>query len=116
MGYMHLILSDQALLHCWDVFEMGINYRGWKPKYRVNLDELANQYWIGDFFCDQGFLVMLVVEGDGDVDALKALIHLQDNRIISYDLKKKSFKEISIFQRIITGHVMLISNHLLMFD
>ncbi|XP_026381117.1 F-box protein At5g07610-like [Papaver somniferum] len=92
MGYMHLILSDPTLLHCWDIFEMEINYVGWKLKYRVKLDELANHYWIDGLYPDQGFHVMLVV--DGDVDELKALIHLPDDRILSYDLKEKSFKEI----------------------
>lgn len=77
---------------------MEINHRGWKPICRINIDELANHYRAasgGENLYKYNFeVVQVVVEGEGEMGDLKAFIHLMNNTIISYDLKKNSFKEI----------------------
>ncbi|XP_026384919.1 F-box protein At5g07610-like [Papaver somniferum] len=83
-------LCGNVELDC--VFEMEIDYSGWKPICRVDLDGLAYQY--GNVEVSR-YRILIVghVQGDGDEDELKALI-LLPGKIISHDLRTKGFKEI----------------------
>ncbi|XP_026395716.1 F-box protein At5g07610-like [Papaver somniferum] len=95
MGHLYLILRDKASTsNCFNVFEMEIDYSGWKPISRVDLGELANQYGSGVSISYLYYRILKVfVEGEGDEDELKALI-LLPYEIISYNLKKESFNKI----------------------
>ncbi|XP_026433485.1 F-box protein At5g07610-like [Papaver somniferum] len=99
-GHMYLMLREKV----WPsnstcIFEMEIDYSGWKPICQVELGGFANKN--GMVTLSAYFRILkVVVEGDGDEDELKVLILLPgkdkpgEDKIVCYDLKTNSFEEI----------------------
>ncbi|XP_026444235.1 F-box protein At5g07610-like [Papaver somniferum] len=84
-GHLHLIVSP-ASLSSFEVLEMETDYMGWNVKYHVSPQELIILYPR-----PPAFDVLLVEEVE--CNSSKVVLLIQD-KVFSYDIQDKSFKEI----------------------
>ncbi|KAI3833951.1 hypothetical protein MKX03_027253 [Papaver bracteatum] len=88
-----------------DIWEIRSDYTGWNVKYYVDLTPLTTVY--PGIILDEGFFpirflidVLLIEEGE---DSSRLILCILQRKVISFDLKNKSFKEIYDYNARIEG-------------
>ncbi|KAI3967929.1 hypothetical protein MKX01_027112 [Papaver californicum] len=109
-GHLYFVEVHHSSATRFDILEMDSDYTGWTVKYHVDLQELAIAYpemvradYIenqNELFSDRYDFSILLVEED-EISS-NILISIPD-KIISYDLKKMSFKKLHDLPSIPTG-------------
>ncbi|KAI3876699.1 hypothetical protein MKX03_034208 [Papaver bracteatum] len=109
-GHMHLIDMYGPFATSFDVLHMETDYSGWNVRYRVNLEGLATAYPgmvrdivdVSEYFYLLDFSILLVAENEEEKDeslSPSLVIAVPDNKVISYNLKEMSFKNIHTLSR-----------------
>ncbi|XP_026458283.1 F-box protein At5g07610-like [Papaver somniferum] len=104
-GHMHLIEMYGPFSTSFDILHMETDYSGWNVKYRVNLEGLATAYPgmvrdivdVSEYFYLLDFSILLVAENEEEKEeplSPSLVIVVPDNKVISYNLREMSFKNI----------------------
>ncbi|KAI7744943.1 LOW QUALITY PROTEIN: hypothetical protein M8C21_016842 [Ambrosia artemisiifolia] len=97
-GHLHLIASpyhQENILHL-NVYEMLSDHSGWVIKYQVQLDALPGAFpdMISRCGCGYHFSVIDVVRGEEEEEEDTFLVLKTPEKIITYNVHDKSFKQI----------------------
>ncbi|KAF8389464.1 hypothetical protein HHK36_026159 [Tetracentron sinense] len=108
-GHLHLVEIYDPSATQFDVLEMESDYSKWFVKYHVNLDNLTTAYpemvqkHLNPLDSNSYvYSVLCLVSGENEEDSSSLVLHIP-GKVISYNLKDKTFKQLLLSQPSLIG-------------